>query len=65
MIRLSSDSTLSLNIGSNLGEGQIAQIILQNGNLWGRILSQTGVYNIGTDDIVAAVRGTSLALTKT
>ncbi len=65
IIRLSGDSTLALNIGSSTWGGQIAQAILQNGNLWGRILSETGVYNIGTADIVAAVRGTSLALSKT
>ncbi len=43
----------------------IATAILENGQIWGRILTETGVYNVGTRDVVAAVRGTSIAVSKT
>lgn len=43
----------------------IATAILENGQIWGRILTETGVYNVGTRDVVAAVRGTSISLSMT
>ena len=43
----------------------IATAILEGGQIWGRILTETGVYNVGTRDVVAAVRGTSIAVSKT
>jgi len=61
-IRLSTGTTVELSPSAS-ASGTLASVILANGTLWGRILSSTGSYDIGTEDggIVAAVRGTSLS----
>lgn len=63
IIRLNTGTTVELSPPSG-GVGTIADIILASGELWWRILTTDGSYNIGDDSLVAAIRGTSLALTK-
>ena len=52
LLRLDGDSTISLDLGSLPDGSTIASAILANGSLWGRILTETGSYQIGTDKIV-------------
>lgn len=52
ILRLGSDTTVELTTGVNTGQQAIAQVILQNGELWGRVLTHTGV-NFGTPEWVA------------
>lgn len=70
ILRLDRDTTASLDISTNSIEPgkQIASLILESGQVWGRILSpdtptSTG-YTIGSDEVVAWVRGTSIAVYK-
>jgi hypothetical protein len=64
ILRLDGDSTVSLDVGSLSDGTSIASAILSNGSLWWRILTETGSYSIGTETVVAWVRGTSLLLTR-
>lgn len=65
LIRLDGGSTVSLDTGTSPNSGEtIAYAILNNGGLWGRVLTENGEYHIGNDDIVAGVRGTSIQFTK-
>ncbi len=66
ILRLDADTTVSLDLLESPTDGRtIASAILSNGSLWWRILTDTGSYSIGTDKIVAWVRGTSIAVTST
>lgn len=60
IIRLDGGSTVSLDSGVTTSGQSIAYAILNNGWLWGRVLTETGGYYIGNNDIVAGVRGTSI-----
>lgn len=42
-----------------LGSNTVAEAILADGQLWGRIMTSTGV-NLGGGGLVAGVRGTSV-----
>lgn len=64
LIRLDGGSTVSLDTGVTTWGQSIAYAILNNGGLWGRVLTENGEYRIGNDDIVAGVRGTSIQFTK-
>ncbi|MBX9809188.1 hypothetical protein K2X92_02240 [Candidatus Gracilibacteria bacterium] len=63
LIRLFTDTTLELQMG-NLDGNSVAEAILSDGRLWGRILSSTGV-NLGGGGVVTGVRGTSVDVYKT
>ena len=65
VLRLDSDTTLALDAGSLSGGTSIASILLESGQVWWRILTLTGSYTVGSRDIVAWVRGTSISLAKT
>ena len=67
ILRLDADTTVSLDVLAAPAPSTqtIASAILSNGSLWGRILTDTGSYSIGTDKIVAWVRGTSVAVVQT
>jgi hypothetical protein len=67
ILRLDADTTVSLDVLAAPAPSTqtIASAILSNGSLWGRILTDTGSYSIGTDKIVAWVRGTSVAVVST
>ncbi len=41
----------------------VAQLVVDNGAIWGRVLTSTGI-NFGTDGFIVGVRGTSIALSK-
>ena len=58
ILRLDRNTLVELQTGE-LGGNTVAQAILQNGSLWWRILTSTGV-NIGGGGLVAGVRGTSV-----
>ena len=58
ILRLDKNTTVELQSGE-LDGNTVAQAILQNGSLWGRVLTSTGV-NIGGGGIIAWVRGTSV-----
>ncbi len=62
LIRFFVDTSLELRYGV-LGGNTVAEAILSDGSLWGRILTSTGV-NIGGGGVVTGVRGTSVYLTK-
>ncbi len=47
----------------NLGGNNVAQAILSDGRLWGRVLTSTGI-NIGGGGLIAGVRGTSVSVEK-
>lgn len=51
---------VELSVGT-LGSNSVAQAILTDGRLWGRILTSTGV-NLGGGGMVAGVRGTSVSI---
>lgn len=54
LLRLDSNTTVSLEIGANPATNEtLANIILSNGSLWGRILTETGVYEFRNGDVVA------------
>jgi hypothetical protein len=55
ILRLDADTTVSLDLIESASEPgrTIASAILANGSLWGRILTDTGSYSIGTEKIVA------------
>jgi hypothetical protein len=61
-IRLDTDTTVEIRTGQ-LGNNTVAEAILADGQLWGRIMTSTGV-NLGGGGLVAGVRGTSVAITK-
>lgn len=63
ILRLDTSTTVELSIGDLSGQS-VAQAILTDGRLWGRILTSTGV-NLGGWGTVAWVRGTSVSVTKT
>ena len=65
VIRLDTDTTVSMDQTTDSSGTTIASALLANGSIWGRILTETGVYNIGSSDIVAAVRGTSIVVMQT
>ncbi len=60
ILRVGEDSTVSLDVGT-LWSQSLAYAILENGSLWGRVLSETGGYYIGRDDLIVGVRGTSVS----
>lgn len=62
LIRFAPNTDLELNYGT-LGADTVAEVILNNGRLWGRILSATGV-NLGGGGLVTGVRGTSIDIQK-
>jgi hypothetical protein len=64
ILRLDGDSTVSLDVGSLADGTSIASAILANGSLWWRILTETWAYSIGTETVVAWVRGTSLLVSR-
>jgi hypothetical protein len=63
LLRFFVDTDLELRYGI-LGGNTVAEAILNDGSLWGRILTSTGV-NIGGGGVVTGVRGTSVYITKT
>ena len=65
VLRLDSDTTLALDAGDLSSGRAIASILLESGQVWWRILTLTGSYTVGSRDIVAWVRGTSISLAKT
>ncbi len=67
ILRLDADTTVSLDVFTMPSDPTrtIASAIMSNGSLWWRILTETGAYSIGTDKIVAWVRGTSISITST
>lgn len=65
VLRIDTDTTVSMDQTTSGTGVTIASALLANGSIWGRILTSTGVYNIGSSDIVAAVRGTSIVVTQT
>ncbi len=60
ILRIGSDSTVSLDVGTSSGIS-LAYAILENGSLWWRVLTETGGYYIGRDDLIVGVRGTAVA----
>lgn len=58
IMRLDTNTEVTLNPWALDGR-TVAQVIIGDGRLWGRILSATGV-NVGNAGIVAGVRGTAL-----
>jgi hypothetical protein len=62
LLRLDTGTTLELRLG-NLDGNSVAEAILSDGRLWGRILTSTGV-NLGGGGIVAWVRWTSVSVEK-
>ncbi|GAB0174122.1 MAG: hypothetical protein HHAS10_00010 [Candidatus Altimarinota bacterium] len=65
ILRLDGDTTISLDLGTLPDGTTIASAMLSNGSVWGRILTETGSYNVGTEIIVVGVRGTSINLSST
>ena len=65
ILRLDGDTVVSLDIGYLPSGTTIASALLENGSLWWRILTETGSYNVGTREIIAWVRGTSISLIST
>ena len=63
ILRVWDDSTVSLDVGTQSGTN-LAYAILENGSLWWRVLSETGGYYIGRDDLIVGVRGTSVSFTQ-
>lgn len=63
ILRLDIGTTVTLSTGQNDSGQSVAQAILSDGRLWGRILTSTGV-NLGGGGIVAGVRGTSVSVEK-
>jgi hypothetical protein len=63
ILRLDTNTTLQLQSG-DLGGNTVAQAILSDGRLWGRVLTSTWV-NIGGGGLIAGVRGTSISIKKT
>jgi hypothetical protein len=59
-IRLDANTTVEIRTGT-LGGNTVAEAILADGQLWGRIMTSTGV-NLGGGGLVAGVRGTSVAI---
>jgi hypothetical protein len=53
LIRLDGDTVVSLDLGYTPTDGTIATALLENGSLWGRILTETGSYSVGTREIIA------------
>ncbi len=52
LLRIDEDSTVSLDTGTLPDGTNIAYAILENGGLWGRVLTETGGYYIGRDDLI-------------
>jgi hypothetical protein len=52
ILRLDHGTTVELSTGLNTSHQAIAQVILQNGQLWGRVLTSTGI-NFGTPEWTA------------
>ena len=65
ILRLDGDTVVSFDIGYLSGGTSIASALLENGSLWWRILTETGSYSVGTHEIIAWVRGTSISLVST
>lgn len=65
ILRLDGDTVVSFDIGYLSGGTSIASALLENGSLWWRILTETGSYSVGTHEIIAWVRGTSISLIST
>jgi hypothetical protein len=63
LLRLDVSTTVELRTGEFDGRS-VAEAILADGRLWGRILTSTGV-NLGGGGMVAGVRGTSATVMKT
>ena len=61
MLRLDVATVVELSTGENTSGQSVAQAILSDGRLWGRILTSTGV-NLGGGGMVAGVRGTSVSV---
>lgn len=59
ILRLDENTNVELQFGT-LGWATVAQAILNNGNLWGRVLTGTGI-NFGGGWYIAGVRGTSIS----
>jgi hypothetical protein len=63
IIRLNEDTIVKLEVGENEDWDAIAQIILNNGDLWWRIITNTGM-NVWAGGYIAWVRGTSVSVQK-
>ena len=63
VLRLDVATVVELSTGENTLGQSVAQAILSDGRLWGRILTSTGV-NLGGGGMVAGVRGTSVSVEK-
>lgn len=61
VLRLDVATVVELSTGENTSGQSVAQAILSDGRLWGRILTSTGV-NLGWGGMVAGVRGTSVSV---
>lgn len=61
ILRLDSNTVVELKSGLNTAGQSVAEAILTDGSLWGRILTSTGV-NLGGGGMVAGVRGTSVSI---
>jgi hypothetical protein len=64
LIRLEPDTTIFLNLETLPDTTTLAKAIIENGGMWWRVLSETGGYLIGRDDVVVWVRGTSVYATE-
>ncbi len=53
LLSLADDTTLELQLSLGASSEPIASVILASGNIWGRVLTSTGVYNVGDASMVA------------
>ena len=65
IIRLDGDTVVSFDVGYLPDGTTIASALLDNGSLWWRILTETWSYSVGTREIIAWVRWTSISLVST
>ena len=63
VLRLDADTTVELTTHTNTAGNSIAAIILADGQLWGRVLTSTGM-DFGAGGYIVGVRGTSLSVSK-
>ena len=63
VLRLDADTTVELTTHTNTAGDSIAAIILADGQLWGRVLTSTGM-DFGAGGYIVGVRGTSLSVSK-
>lgn len=52
LIRLNTDSKVDFTLGDNGSGATVAQVILDHGEIWGRVLTSTGI-NFGNSDWIA------------